>query len=270
MLSSDENIPVHADDMEFLSRFHITKICPTHTEEWDEFIEPLTIHARHPHAFASCGNGQMGNHHHDPRVPHTYIQDTAYVLLQNDYDLQRHTKHLKHAQHYFLDAGTSTFDSSLFWFTCGYAQNNVSFDQVYGWEYTLLEPKNFWSRVPEKWKPFWHFYNVPIAESQIKPDSAVTFIKNLALPDDFVSFKLDIDTPQVEVPIALDIRNDPGISSLIDEFFFELHFRCEFLMVCGWGSAMPEEYMGLKLDRPRVLEFFGDLRRKGIRAHFWP
>jgi hypothetical protein len=270
MLSTDEHMPVHPDDMEFLSRFHVIKICPNHTEEWDEYIEPLTIHARHPNAFATCGSRQGRVRHSDPRVPNTYIQDTAYVLLQNGYDVERHTKHLNRVRHYFLDAGTSTFDSSLFWFTCGYSQNNVSFDQVYGWEYTLLEPNNFWSRVPEKWKPFWHFYNVPIAESQVKPNSAVTFIKNLALPGDFVSFKLDIDTPEVEVPIALDILNDPGITSLIDEFFFELHFRCDFLMNCGWGSKMPEVYMGLKLDRPRVLEFFGDLRRKGIRAHFWP
>ena len=28
----------------------------------------------------------------------------------------------KKSKHYLFDAGTSTFDSSLFWFTCGYSQ----------------------------------------------------------------------------------------------------------------------------------------------------
>ena len=85
-----------------------------------------------------------------------------------------------------------------------------------------------------------------------------------------MSFKLDVDTPSVEIPIALEILNDPEIHPLIDEFFFELHFRCEVLMDCGWGRKIPEEWDGLKLDRPSALKLFRDLRMKGIRAHFWP
>jgi hypothetical protein len=40
-----------------------------------------------------------------------------------------------------------------------------------------------------------------------------------------VSFKLDIDTPQVEIPIALELLRNDEVGGLIDEFFFELHFR---------------------------------------------
>lgn len=28
---------------------------------------------------------------------------------------------------------------------------------------TLLEPRDYWSRVPAKYKPLWHFYNTPIS-----------------------------------------------------------------------------------------------------------
>ena len=87
--------------------------------------------------------------------------------------------------------------------------------------------------MPEKWKPFWHFYNVPISGNQSSPNSVVSFIKNLAVQEDFVSFKLDIDSPINEIPIALDILNDASITSLIDEFFFELHYRCDIMMYCG-------------------------------------
>jgi hypothetical protein len=46
-----------------------------------------------------------------------------------------------------------------------------------------------------------------------------------ANPADFVSFKLDIDHPDTEMPIALSLLSDPVFAELVDEFFFELHFR---------------------------------------------
>lgn len=53
-------------DKEFLSRFHLKRVCQNHNsasdgsfsevvvDEWDEYIEPLTIHARHPLGFSTC------------------------------------------------------------------------------------------------------------------------------------------------------------------------------------------------------------------------
>jgi hypothetical protein len=40
-----------------------------------------------------------------------------------------------------------------------------------------------------------------------------------------VSFKLDIDHPDTEMPVALSMLKDDKLASLVDEFFFELHFR---------------------------------------------
>ena len=89
--------------------------------------------------------------------------------------------------------------------------------------------------------------------------------------NDFVAFKLDIDTPRIEIPIALDLlKEDSHFAEYIDEFFFELHFRCEIMTMCGWGRGMPESFQGLRLDRPSALQFFADLRHRGIRSHFWP
>ena len=270
-MKSSEHLLANDIDEEFLSKFRVTATCPDgETDEWDEYIEPLTIHARHPLGFSTCKHTSM----YYGRSQRRGRSNVDYVLLQSGYHLDRHRSHAramhKHARNFLLDAGTSTFDSSLIWFTCGYAQRGISFDQVFGWEYTLLEPRHYWSRVPEKWKPFWHFYNVPISGNQSEPNSVVNFIKTVAKPEDFVSFKLDIDNPSVEMPIAMDILNDGTVTELIDEFFFELHYRCDIMMYCGWGNRIPEQLHGLKLDRPRVLEFFQDLRKKGIRAHIWP
>lgn len=134
----------------------------------------------------------------------------------------------------------------------------------------MLEPEDFWSHVPLRYVGLYHFFNAPISADPSSHLSPTRLIKQLTSPEDFVIFKLDIDTPNVEIPIVLDILNDTEIHPLLDEFFFELHFRCEVLMDCGWGYGMPETFQGLKLDRPSALKLFRDLRRKGIRAHFWP
>jgi hypothetical protein len=104
-------------------------------------------------------------------------------------------------------------------------QRKISFDQVFAWEMTLLEPTDYWRRVPSLWKPFWHFYNVPIAADSSLSDSPVRFLQQMAVPGDFVAFKLDIDHPAMEMPLALSLLSDPALAALVDEFFFELHFQ---------------------------------------------
>ncbi len=149
-------------------------------------------------------------------------------------------------------------------------QRKIAFDQEYGFEYTLLEPTDFWSRVPTSVKPFYHFFNAPVTaglEDQLSP---LRFIQAIATAEDFVSFKLDIDTPSIEIPIAMEILRNPEIGRLVDEFFFELHFHCELMMLCGWGDKMPGVDHGLTLDRLHAMKFFRQMRELGIRAHFWP
>ena len=152
------------------------------------------------------------------------------------------------------------------------SQKGIDFDSIYGWEVSLQEPVSFWDHVPPRWKPLYHFFNSPIPPLAETAGSIQSFLKDLGVThDDFVSFKLDIDTPEIEIPIALDLLNgNSDFAEYVDEFFFELHFRCEIMMQCGWNTTMPEWYMGLKLDRYGALKFFRDLRMRGVRAHFWP
>ncbi len=135
---------------------------------------------------------------------------------------------------------------------------------------TLLDPVNFWSRVPPNFKSIYTFFNSPAHADPNHPDCPLNIIKNVATAEDFVSFKLDIDTPSVEMPIAMEILKNPAITELVDEFFFEMHFRCELMMFCGWFQGMPEEINGVKFDRTFALDYFTNLRVNGVRAHFWP
>eukprot|EP01038_Epipyxis_sp_PR26KG_P015231 gene15231-20520_t len=103
-------------------------------------------------------------------------------------------------------------------------------------------------------------------------DSPLSFIDHAADIDDFVSFKMDIDTPSIELPIFAYIIEHPEIAEKIDEFFFELHFDCEVLGPLGWHitSRPLEIFMGEKFDRVFAFNAFTKLRDLGIRAHVWP
>jgi hypothetical protein len=63
-------------------------------------------------------------------------------------------------------------------------QRGISFNQVFGWEMTLLDPKEYWRKVPAKWKPYWHFFNTPISADPLHADSPVRLIKQIATPGD--------------------------------------------------------------------------------------
>ena len=136
-----------------------------------------------------------------------------------------------------------------------------------------IKPKKYWNRIPRKIAPYISFYNIPIsihADNKQIVSSVVNFIETIAKVDDFVSFKLDIDNSEVELPIITDLLNRPKLATLVDEFFFEFHFRCE-IMMRWWerNQKIRMESHGFILDRPHVLKVFQQLRYKGIRSHFW-
>lgn len=128
----------------------------------------------------------------------------------------------------------------------------------------------YYKYVPRTLVPHLHYYNTPVQSGTNDAHAVLRIIKQMATVEDFVSFKLDIDTPVVEMPIFLQLLRDDSFSNLVDEFFFEIHFECEFLMWCGWAHHIPEYCEGFKMDRYHAMKAFQDLRRKGVRAHFWP
>ena len=180
-------------------------------DEWNEWIEPLTVTARHPFGFADCKPYANSAKFSESSAPKERRSNVDYVLLQSGKDLGKQEEFKKKniespRKHFLFDAGTSTFDSSLYWFTCAYSQRRVAFNDVYGWEMTILNPVEYWEKVPPKWIPHWHFYNTPVSGNPVKSSSPVRIIKSIADEDDFVAFKLDIDHPDTENPIAMDLQ----------------------------------------------------------------
>ena len=86
---------------------------------------------------------------------------------------------------------------------------------------------------------------------------------------DFISFKLDIDASNIELPIAFELLRNSAIREKIGEYFFEFHFQCEVLGKCCWFDV-PESFEGMPLDRHHAIQYFVKLRKFGLRAHIWP
>lgn len=145
---SDQDSPA---DREYLSRFEFTRTCSSpggsgeaSVTSWTEWIEPVGITARHPFGFGKCRHAPAyynagGAHNADGKnKPRVGRSDVDYVLLQSGASLHKQThtaagkrirssssssgKPAPPTKHYLFDAGTSTFDSSLFWFTCAFSQ----------------------------------------------------------------------------------------------------------------------------------------------------
>ena len=74
--------------------------------------------------------------------------------------------------------------------------------------------------------------------------------------------KLDIDSLDIEVPLARELLNDDSINKLVDHFYFEHHvFMRETWRV--WGGMPLEETV------QDSFELMNGLRNKGVASHFW-
>jgi len=134
------------DDLEYLSRFQMTKTCTgaySHlSSSWVEWIEPLTVHARHPFAMQGC-KSSVYTPEQKLEFRNTQVQSLDYILIKSGQELHEatalsrhnHTRLVPHrnqntvhradhiqSRNFMFDAGTSTFESSLKWFLCAYLQ----------------------------------------------------------------------------------------------------------------------------------------------------
>lgn len=80
-------------DYEFLSRFEVQKVCGQDSKFedvtiWNEWIEPVTITARHPFGFGHCRNAQT---HFTKGIPRANRANVNYVLLQSGKTLYNYT-----------------------------------------------------------------------------------------------------------------------------------------------------------------------------------
>ena len=135
---SGNNIRETDEDREYLSRFQVIRKCPREAaHSWWEYIEPLTVHARHPFGLGECWRAR-DQIPIPSTIPIVSSLSVEYLLLQSRQDILGNSKFLNRngtkilqrdlsPNAFMFDAGTSRFDSSLFWFLCVYEQVSFSF-----------------------------------------------------------------------------------------------------------------------------------------------
>mmetsp|Transcript_82289 Transcript_82289/g.246697 ORF Transcript_82289/g.246697 Transcript_82289/m.246697 type:complete len:429 (-) Transcript_82289:25-1311(-) len=260
-----------------------------------EMIEPLTGIGRHPFATLGCRLGSVigvGNR--------TSKFDTSYLIIPNECgasngSLQRCGRRGLRAadlgRNLLFDLGsykyyplredqivsgqfTSWEVPTIALFYSLYRRNCITFDRIWAWEAHAFDATNFWQRVPIEILAKLHFYNFPIHEGDpgylshrsLLYSSALHVIQEVASPDDFVVVKLDIDSPALEKYIIRSILRRPGLAELIDELFFEYHFKFGKTDI-GWGQGHSNGAMNDTVEL--AIDTMTRLRRRGIRAHFW-
>eukprot|EP01041_Mallomonas_annulata_P003143 gene3143-6182_t len=261
-----ENDPEETvDDTKYLSYFSITKKCGEYAETWKEWIEPITLHTRHPYSYFRYLNPTDVSDTKSFKSS-VDIGDFNYILYQSAKSFLRSTSQNNfNFRTILLDAGcASAFQSSSKLLACAYSQRGFRVDDIYSWEITRQDPKKWWKSVPTEFRWKLHYYNIPVVSTEDGDDNPLTVIRNMATENDFVSFKLDIDTPEVEIPIALKLLEDPTLLALVDEYFFEFHYTCIIF------DREEKDLLGLKMDRIGAMTYFKQLREKGLRAHAWP
>eukprot|EP00300_Choanocystis_sp_HF-7_P007309 c15216_g1_i1.p1 GENE.c15216_g1_i1~~c15216_g1_i1.p1 ORF type:complete len:403 (-),score=69.04 c15216_g1_i1:64-1272(-) len=264
-LSRSVNLPYLAPGL--MSEMQYSATCGDGSvHEWSEWIEPLTLSARHPFALTkTCCTRSGSEYSCAANPPDESLMSIDYLVLQSraspfwslnpGLDLN--------SRSYLFDVGTSFFDTSMLVLACTYRNlRAIDFDAMYGWEFTPLNTAEYWSRVPPEFKERVTFSNEAASAVVGAPTNPLTVIKAVAKPSDFVALKLDIDHTKTELAILKQILDDPAMLALVDEVFYEYHF--DFPPMYPYWFAQKEA----KVDG--ALEMFARARKLGLRMHFWP
>lgn len=209
-------------------------------------LEPLAGVLRNPKMF--CDSTDLGTEF-----------NIDYLVLADGRNLSSSSKKI------LFDAGGSNFMESMSYFTGQYGLRGIELDQIYVWEATPRGDEAYWHGTPdaarEKWQPRLTFYDgVPITADPDAEHNPVRRIISECKAEDFCAFKLDIDAPDIELPIVEQILASTEAASVLDEFFFEHHVSG--IMELGWGH----DVNGTFADS---YDMFTKLRKMGVRAHSW-
>lgn len=239
-LESNNEVPMVFSRFDFVDDFT--------GKQYSEYIEPLVSHLRHP--LSAC------------------YQKASYTT--RSYIIPPPGKSLsdKDSKKFYFDAGASRWSSgeggpSLSFFTDVWKRHGIDFDHIECWEGTT-KPEMFYASVPEEFKKRTHYNQQYIASSPDKKEPFVpSVIKSLAKKNDYVMFKLDIDSGNVERGTVEHLLSHPQDLAYIDEFLWEHHVEGNYLMKHAWKNSTDD------MSVHDSYQYFLRLRQKGVRAHSW-
>jgi hypothetical protein len=262
-----------------------TKVCdvayPNQTKQTNEWIEFVNSPESHPSPddlfssfiFKDTCSGDLEKFYiepiasitRDPRVCNPWGLEHLY---KTDYLVTNCKNYEHHPKSWLFDLGAGLWKdhdigSSLKFFYEKYGNScHTHFDGIYAYELRTYPSQDVWDQVPNDVIPFYHYFNLAITTDNSHLSNPLYSLRAVAKPEDFVVFKLDIDTPHLEQNITNTILEDPYLTSLIDVFYFEHHVNVEPLSKCCWGYELKDHLID-------TYHLFRKLRNAGISAHSW-
>ncbi|GMH46935.1 hypothetical protein TrLO_g2545 [Triparma laevis f. longispina] len=255
--SAGTPLPMKPTDGDIFSSFIFKNECTDET--FTEYIEPLTSHLRHP--TSGCGTKFCTAPDCKPNQGGgKYFYDRSWVIPPPSLPSTM--------SKFYFDAGASTWDggqggNSLGYFTTVWKRHNIDFKYIEAWEGTTPVPK-FYKSVPNHFKDVVE-YHQELIDSTIGQGGTFVpeVIKKKCKPEDYVLFKLDIDSGPVEQGNIDFILSSPEHLELIDEIVWEHHVS-NYIMNAHWQGGI-DESRSIKDS----YEMFLKMRKAGIRAHSW-
>jgi hypothetical protein len=246
-------------------------------EELVEYIEPLVAHLRFP--LAGCWRERHLSRKYF--LTKSYIIPPAPIIRSSRRRYgNASTTNPYHDRYFYFDAGASSWSEgaggpSLLYFTNMWQRHGIVFDEIYAFEATT-PASEFYKTVPNL---FWSdrtIYQQGYVSSRLEGDTPSTpfipkFIQDHTTIQDYVIFKLDIDSPGVEeanIEYLLD-SNTNNAHLWIDELFWENHIYDNPFMRRGW---YPNGLQDVNQTDPTLrgsYNAFLKMRMLGIRAHSW-
>lgn len=169
---------------------------------------------------------------------------------------------------FYFDAGASSWSAgaggpSLSFFTNVWARHGIAFDHIEAWEGGTT-PAAFQASVPAEFKSRVVFHQEWISSNPGTRPFIPTIIRQTTNVQDYVLFKLDIDSATVETGTVMHLLSPEGAADLahIDEFVWEHHVT-NYIMEKWWGAHGVDP----TFDIADSYQFFLELRRRGVRAH---
>ena len=239
-------------------------------ETYYEYVQPLVSTLRHPVTCCDLTYRYQVQLHNPsrPKCRGThYFMEHRGQLVPPPRSLLREQdggKFPDDTKYFYFDAGASDWllgaggPSLSYFHTLWSVHHGMHFDSIDAYE-ASTPSEDFYKTVPEQYKPFVHYHNVYVRsqpEEEEGEGDARPFlpfeITSKARKEDYVMFKLDIDSPGVEeANVHYLLANTSGILVYIDEFVYEFHLHKSKYTLADW------------------YRYFLKLRKAGVRAHSW-
>lgn len=264
-------VPARPWSQDAVSYHRVRHVCGgREVKSIDVPIEPLAGFLRHPHHI--CWKKQ------------SVAVSKAYLIPPMRHEVMAPSPMRQRSL--FFDVGASLYQQGLggasqAWFVNEHSIRSIAFDRILAWEARNYTTTNILAGLPREIQKSTSvyrepaspndsperltYYNVPVEPRPGSYANPLTHLAHLASPDDFVVFKLDIDSPLIERQLVEQLLADPAMLARVDEFYYE-HAVTGSPMLRTWLRG---SHGKINETLSASYALFTRLRESGIRAHSW-